>query len=52
MSVRQMDFVEAMERDDDGLFKRHCVDWGWSGVACSRATNIIDSTCHAGGYRL
>src|SRR5579883_1651065 len=28
----QMDFVEAMEIDDSGLIKRHCVYWGWYGV--------------------
>ena len=28
----QMDFVEAMEIDDSGLIKRHCVYWGWFGV--------------------
>lgn len=28
----QMDFVEAMELDDDGLIRRHCVYWGWYGV--------------------
>jgi ketosteroid isomerase-like protein len=27
----QMDFVEAMEIDDAGLIKRHCVYWGWYG---------------------
>ena len=28
----QMDFVEAMELNDDGLIKRHCVYWGWFGL--------------------
>ncbi|MBV8358618.1 MAG: nuclear transport factor 2 family protein [Deltaproteobacteria bacterium] len=28
----QMDFVEAMELNDDGLIQRHCVYWGWFGV--------------------
>jgi hypothetical protein len=28
----QMDFVEAMEVNDDGLIRRHCVYWGWYGV--------------------
>lgn len=28
----QMDFVEAMELNDDGLIQRHCVYWGWYGV--------------------
>jgi hypothetical protein len=28
----QMDFVESMELDDDGLIKKHCVYWGWYGV--------------------
>ncbi len=28
----QMDFVEVMEIDDDGLIARHCVYWGWYGV--------------------
>jgi hypothetical protein len=28
----QMDFVESMELDDDGLIRRHCVYWGWFGV--------------------
>ena len=28
----QMDFVEVMELDDDGLIRRHCVYWGWFGV--------------------
>jgi ketosteroid isomerase-like protein len=27
----QMDFVEAMEVNDDGLIQRHCVYWGWFG---------------------
>lgn len=27
----QMDFVEVMELNDDGLIKRHCVYWGWFG---------------------
>jgi hypothetical protein len=28
----QMDFVESMEINDDGLIQRHCVYWGWYGV--------------------
>jgi ketosteroid isomerase-like protein len=28
----QMDFVEVMEINDDGLIARHCVYWGWFGV--------------------
>lgn len=28
----QMDFVEAMELNDDGLIQRHRVYWGWYGV--------------------
>ena len=28
---KQMDFVEAMDLNDDGLIKRHCVYWGWFG---------------------
>jgi ketosteroid isomerase-like protein len=28
----QMDFVEAMELNDNGLIQRHCVYWGWFGV--------------------
>lgn len=28
----QMDFVEAMELNDNGLIQRHCVYWGWLGV--------------------
>ncbi len=28
----QMDFVEAMELNDEGLIQRHCVYWGWRGV--------------------
>lgn len=28
----QMDFVEAMEVNDDGLIQRHCVYWGGFGV--------------------
>jgi hypothetical protein len=27
----QMDFVEAMDLNDDGLIQRHCVYWGWFG---------------------
>jgi hypothetical protein len=27
----QMDFVEAMELNDNGLIQRHCVYWGWFG---------------------
>lgn len=27
----QMDFVEAMELNDEGLIQRHCVYWGWYG---------------------
>jgi len=29
----QMDFVEAMTLNDDGLIQRHCVYWGWRGVS-------------------
>ncbi len=28
----QMDFVESMELNDEGLIQRHCVYWGWFGV--------------------
>ncbi|MBV8738935.1 MAG: nuclear transport factor 2 family protein [Alphaproteobacteria bacterium] len=28
----QMDFVEAMELNKQGLIQRHCVYWGWFGV--------------------
>ncbi len=28
----QMDFVEAMELNDEGLIQRHRVYWGWYGV--------------------
>ena len=28
----QMDFVEAMDLNDEGLIRRHCVYWGWFGV--------------------
>lgn len=28
----QMDFVESMELDDEGMIQRHCVYWGWFGV--------------------
>lgn len=28
----QMDFVEAMDLNSDGLIQRHCVYWGWFGV--------------------
>jgi SnoaL-like domain len=28
----QMDFVEAMDINDEGLIQRHCVYWGWFGV--------------------
>lgn len=28
----QMDFVEAMELNDNGLIQRHCVYWGWFGI--------------------
>jgi hypothetical protein len=27
----QMDFVEVMELNDEGLIQRHCVYWGWFG---------------------
>ena len=27
----QMDFVEAMELNEEGLIQRHCVYWGWFG---------------------
>jgi SnoaL-like domain len=29
----QMDFVESMELNDEGLISRHRVYWGWFGVA-------------------
>ena len=32
----QMDFVESMEINDDGLIQRHCVYWGWYGVGVLR----------------
>ncbi len=32
----QMDFVEAMELNEDGLIRRHCVYWGWFGVRVLR----------------
>jgi hypothetical protein len=28
----QMDFVESMELDDQGLIRHHAVNWGWRGV--------------------
>ena len=28
----QMDFVESMELNSDGLIQHHCVYWGWRGV--------------------
>ncbi|HKW18739.1 MAG TPA: nuclear transport factor 2 family protein [Terriglobales bacterium] len=28
----QMDFVESMEINDQGLIQRHCVYWGWYGL--------------------
>lgn len=28
----QMDFVEAMELNSEGVIQRHCVYWGWRGV--------------------
>jgi len=28
----QMDFVEAIDLNDQGLIQRHCVYWGWRGV--------------------
>jgi len=27
----QMDFVESMELNTEGLIQRHCVYWGWFG---------------------
>jgi hypothetical protein len=27
-----MDFVEAMEVNEEGLIQRHCVYWGWFDV--------------------
>jgi hypothetical protein len=27
----QMDFVEVMDLNEDGLIQRHCVYWGWFG---------------------
>jgi hypothetical protein len=32
----QMDLVESMEINDDGLIQRHCVYWGWYGVGVLR----------------
>jgi SnoaL-like domain len=32
----QMDFVESMELNDDGLISRHRVYWGWFGVGVLR----------------
>jgi hypothetical protein len=32
----QMDFVEAMELNDEGLIQRHCVYWGWFGLRVLR----------------
>lgn len=29
----QMDFVEAIELNSEGLIQRHCVYWGWRGVS-------------------
>ena len=29
----QMDFVEAMTLNDQGLIRHHCVYWGWRGVS-------------------
>lgn len=29
----QMDFVESMELNDDGLIQYHKVYWGWRGFA-------------------
>lgn len=29
----QMDFVEAMTLNQQGLIQRHCVYWGWKGVS-------------------
>src|SRR6185437_13291363 len=37
----QMDFVEVMELDDDGLIRRHCVYWAGSASGCCSATNIL-----------
>jgi hypothetical protein len=31
-----MDFVEAMELNEDGLIQTHCVYWGWFGVGVMR----------------
>jgi SnoaL-like domain len=35
-SGEQMDFMESMEINDDGLIQRHCVYWGWYGVGVLR----------------
>ena len=32
----QMDFVDAIELNDEGLIQRHCVYWGWFGVGVLR----------------
>ncbi len=32
----QMDFVEAMELNDQGRIQHHCVYWGWRGVKLIR----------------
>jgi hypothetical protein len=32
-NAEQMDFVEAMEVNEDGLIQRHCVYWGWYGFS-------------------
>lgn len=32
----QMDFVESMEINDDGLIQRHYVFWGWFGFGVLR----------------
>jgi hypothetical protein len=35
-----MDFVEAMELNDEGLIQRHSVYWGWLVSGCCNVTNI------------
>jgi hypothetical protein len=31
-----MDFVDAMELNEEGLIQCHCVYWGWFGVKVLR----------------
>jgi hypothetical protein len=45
----QMDFVEAMELNDDGLIQRHCVYWGWFGFGVMKRGEYHKSPeSHAG----